>query len=299
MKNVLITGAAGFLGHQLFKRLKLFKNVNVFGIDNLSIKPVINTPKNLIKMDVQKVNSKLLLTKKIDTIFHFAAKKNVKTSFYNLSESTENYDMTLKLFNACKNTSVKKIYVASTCEIFGYQNNKLREDSTFNPYSPYAVSKVAIEYLINVYAKLIPDLKITSLNFFNTYGPTEGRDAVIPNFIFNSINKNKIIIEGNGSQARDFTYIDDTIDVLINIYKSKKFFRSINIGSGEDISVKKISSLLKKKFPNLRIIFTKKRPNEIKTFVANNRLIKKQFKFKKTVNLNEGLNKIINFYAKL
>ena len=64
-------------------------------------------------------------------------------------------------------------------------------------------------------------LKVTSLNFFNTYGPTEGIDAVIPNFVIKAINNEKIIIEGDGLQARDFTFIDDTINVLINIIENR------------------------------------------------------------------------------
>ena len=245
---------------------------------------------------MQKINLNFLKKNKIDTIFHFAAKKNVKSSFYNLNESTENYDMTLKLLNSCKNSYVKRIYIASTCEIFGYQNKRLSEKSKFIPFSPYAVSKVAIEYLIDVYAKLLPGTKITSLNFFNTYGPTEGRDAVIPNFISKTIKKNQFIIEGNGNQARDFTFVDDTINVLVNIYNSKKYFRSINIGSGEDVSIKKITQIIKKKFPKVKILRATKRPNEIKTFIADNRLIKKYFKFKKTVNIHQGIEKVIKFY---
>ena len=81
-------------------------------------------------------------------------------------------------------------------------------------------------------------------------------------------------------QARDFTYISDTIDVLVKLYKRKKYFRKVNIGSGKDVSVKFISKFIKKKFPKVKIKYKKKRPNEIKTFVANNSLIKKNFKFK-------------------
>ena len=85
------------------------------------------------------------------------------------------------------------------------------------------------------------------LFFFNTYGPTEGTDAVIPNFISKAVKNKNIIIEGDGLQARDFTYISDTIDVLVKLYKQKKYFRKVNIGSGKDVSVKFISKFIKKK----------------------------------------------------
>ena len=296
--TILITGAAGFLGHQLWKVLEKDK-IRGIGIDNLSSKPVIKPHKKLIKKNVQSVDQNFLKKNKINTIFHFAAKKNVKNSFYNLNESTENYDMTIKLLDACNGSPVKKIFIASTCEIFGFQNNKLNEKSKYNPFSPYAVSKVAIEYLIDVYSKLFTNIKITSLVFFNTYGPTEGTDAVIPNFISKAVKNKNIIIEGDGLQARDFTYISDTIDVIVKLYKQKKYFRKVNIGSGKDVSVKFISKFIKKKFPKVKIKYKKKRPNEIKTFIANNSLIKKNFKFKPKVKIEEGLNKIIKFYGKI
>ena len=97
------------------------------------------------------------------------------------------------------------------------------------------------------------DLKITSLNFFNTYGPSEGTDAVIPNFIKKAINKETIIIEGDGNQARDFTFIEDTIGLLMNVINSEKYFRYLNIGSGYDVSVNKIASIVKSHFPETKI----------------------------------------------
>ena len=83
-----------------------------------------------------------------------------------------------------------KIYQASTSELYGLiQESPQKETTPFYPRSPYAVSKVANEYLSNVYMRYKRQLKVTSLNFFNTYGPTEGADAVIPNFVIKAINK--------------------------------------------------------------------------------------------------------------
>ena len=90
------------------------------------------------------------------------------------------------------------------------------------------MSKVANEHLSNVFMMLNQNLLITSLNFFNTYGPTEGKDAVIPNFISKAMNNELIMIEGDGNQARDFTYIDDTIDLLVKIFQNNNFYRSIS-----------------------------------------------------------------------
>ena len=296
MKNILITGAAGFIGANLSKRLNLL-GYKVLGIDNLSVTPVSPPSDDIIEMDVQNIDKRFLIDNKICQIVHLAAKKNVKESFFNLDNSVENFEMTLKLLDASVNANIDRFYLASTCEIFGYQDKVLDEKSDFLPFSPYAVSKVANEYLSNVYMRYKNSLKITSLNFFNTYGPTEGTDAVIPNFVLKAIKNEKIVIEGNGLQARDFTYIDDTINVLCNIIEnSNDYYRYLNIGTGKDFSILSIFDILSKYFTDLKSEFIEARPNEVKTFVADNRIIRENFNFYASTDLQTGIKKVIDFY---
>ncbi len=298
MKNILITGAAGFIGANLSKRLNLL-GYKVLGIDNLSVTPVSPPSDDIIKMDVQNIDKHFLIDNKICQIVHLAAKKNVKESFFNLDNSVENFEMTLKLLDASVNANIDRFYLASTCEIFGYQDKVLDEKSDFLPFSPYAVSKVANEYLSNVYMRYKNSLKITSLNFFNTYGPTEGTDAVIPNFVLKAIKNEKIVIEGNGLQARDFTYIDDTINVLCNIIEnSNDYYRYLNIGTGKDFSILSIFDILSKYFTDLKSEFIEARPNEVKTFVADNRIIRENFNFNASTDLQTGIKKVIDYYKK-
>ena len=298
MKNILITGAAGFIGANLSKRLNLL-GYKVLGIDNLSVTPVSPPSDDIIEMDVQNIDKHFLMDNKICQIVHLAAKKNVKESFFNLDNSVENFEMTLKLLDASVNANIDRFYLASTCEIFGYQDKVLDEKSDFLPFSPYAVSKVANEYLSNVYMRYKNSLKITSLNFFNTYGPTEGTDAVIPNFVLKAIKNEKIVIEGNGLQARDFTYIDDTINVLCNIIEnSNDYYRYLNIGTGKDFSILSIFDILSKYFTDLKSEFIEARPNEVKTFVADNRIIRENFNFNASTDLQTGIKKVIDFYKK-
>jgi len=297
IKNILITGAAGFIGRQLVNKLEEY-DVKIFQIDDLSQDPLIEPHDNLIKDNVQNIKKEFLLDNEIDSVVHLAAKKNVKDSFFNLNNSVENYDMTLKLYGACVESNVRNFYIASTCEIYGFQNENLNENSKFIPHSPYAVSKVANEYLSDVYMMLKEDFKVTSLNFFNTYGPSEGADAVIPNFISKAVNNEVIKIEGDGTQARDFTYIDDTINLLINLIFSDKYYRSVNIGSGKDVSVNELLNLVKKNFKDVKYEYIEKRPNEIKTFIADNSLIIKEFNFKLNIGIEEGFKKVVDAYIK-
>ena len=117
MKKILITGAAGFIGRQLSNYLEN-KGVQTVDIDDLSVKPRISPKKKLINIKVQNIDCSFLKKHSIDTIIHLAAKKSVDESFYNFSNSVENYEMTLKLLSETVKSEVKRFYNASTCEIF-------------------------------------------------------------------------------------------------------------------------------------------------------------------------------------
>ncbi len=291
-KKILITGAAGFIGRQLSDYLKK-QNIPTIDIDDLSVKPVLKPKTNLIKKKVETITAEFLKKNSVHKIIHLAAKKSVDQSFINLRNSTQNFEMTLKLLDSAINSNVVHFFNASTCEIFGYQKNKLKENNNFIPHSPYAVSKVANEYLCNIFLMRKPKMKVTSLIFFNTFGPTEGRDAVIPKFINLLNNNKKLNIEGKGNQSRDFTYIDDTISALIKIINSKKYFRQINIGSGKNVTIKKLVSTLRLFYPKLKVKYIKSRVNEIQAFNANIDLLKKQYGHNNSYSFRDGVKKTI------
>ena len=105
MKNILITGAAGFIGRELYEKIKV-KN-KVYCVDDLSVKPVIK-PQKLIK---KKSTTNIFIffkRKNIDIVIHLAAKKNVHTSFYKINDPVENFDMTFRLLNQCNKAGIKK-----------------------------------------------------------------------------------------------------------------------------------------------------------------------------------------------
>ena len=290
--KILITGAAGFIGRQLSDYLEK-KNISTIDVDDLSVKPVLKPKKKLIKKKVESINAEFLKKNSINKIVHLAAKKSVDQSFINLKNSTRNFEMTLKLLDSSINANVEHFFNASTCEIFGYQKNKLKENNNFIPHSPYAVSKVANEYLCNIFLMRKPKMKITSLIFFNTFGPSEGRDAVIPKFIKLLKNNKKLNIEGSGKQSRDFTYIDDTIAALFKIINSKKYFRQINIGSGKNVTIKKLVSILRLFYPKLKVKYIKSRVNEIQAFNSNIDLLKKQYGHNNSYSFRDGVKKTI------
>ncbi len=296
-KKILVTGAAGFIGRQLCDFLEK-KKVPLIQVDDLSVKPIIKPQKKLKKIKVQSIDTQFLKKNNIYKIIHLAAKKSVDASFHNLKNSIENYDMNLNLLSAAVNSYVEHVYIASTCEIFGFQKNKLTETSLYKPHSPYAVTKVANEYLSDIFTMRKKSLKITSLIFFNTYGPTENIDAVIPKFIYLASKNRKIFVEGDGAQKRNFNYISDAVNLIYKIVRSKKYFKKINIGGQREASVLEILQIIKKSFPNLKVKFKKGRINEIQNFRCDNSLSRKQFNYIAKVNLTDGVQKVVNFYRK-
>lgn len=298
MKNkILITGAAGFIGRQLCDFFDK-KKIPYVQIDDLSVKPIIKPKKKLIKMKVQQLTSNFLKRNNITKIIHLAAKKSVDASFYNLKNSIENYEMNLNLLSTSVESPVKHIYIASTCEIFGFQKKKLSEFSEYKPHSPYAVTKVANEYLSNIFTMRKKSLKISSLIFFNTYGPTENVDAVIPKFVSLASKNKTIFIEGDGKQKRNFNYISDAVELIYKIVTSKKYLKKINIGGSKEASVLDILDIIKKSFPELKVKFKKSRINEIQNFRCDNSLSKKYFNYKTKINLIDGIKNVIDFYKK-
>jgi nucleoside-diphosphate-sugar epimerase len=181
--------------------------------------------------------------------------------------------------------------------MYGDSTTTLDEQSAYSPLSPYAVSKVAGEHLAEVYMRRAPGMRVTSLRFFNIYGPTEGTDAVIPSFVTRTLRGEPILIEGDGTQARDFTYIDDAICAISSIINDKtRYHRSINISSGQTHTIRELAEAVRSLLPWLQIRHTEGRPNEIRSFPSDSALLRECYRFQPRHTLAEGIAEVIRFY---
>ena len=148
----------------------------------------------------------------------------------------------------------------------------IAEAVTFAPRSPYAVSKVALEHLADVYAR--PDAEATALRFFNVYGPDEGLDAVVPRFIAEIRATGGLTIEDDGEQRRDFNYVDDVVDMVVQIVQyDRRLPRAINVGSGRSRSVRELAGIVLALAGGGCLRTAPGRRNEIADFVACTRLL--------------------------
>jgi UDP-glucose 4-epimerase len=240
----LVTGAAGFIGSHLCRRL-LEQDYDVLGVDMFTdfypkwikernIEP-LKKEKNFefIQMDLNELDLKNTL-KNIDTVFHLAAQAGIRTSWgENFSiYSKNNIEATQHLLEASRDSHITKFIYASSSSVYGLcPELPMVETSPLLPFSPYGVTKLAAEQLCLLYHKNY-GIPAVSLRFFTVYGPGQRPDMAFHQF-FKSIAEDKeISIFGDGTQTRDFTYIDDIIDANFACIGKGKPGEIYNIGGG-------------------------------------------------------------------
>ena len=258
-----------------------------------------------IKKDIRKI--KLIdIKKKVDYVVHLAALGSVPRSFKNPIETNSvNVDGSLNILKLSKDLRSKKFIFASSSSVYG--NSKIKQKRRMikkNPISPYGVSKNTFEN----YTKILSNhLKIRSigLRFFNVFGPNQNMNgpysAVIPTWANNLIQKKEVLVNGDGSTSRDFTYIDNVIEGIIlaafNNSKKEEYYSYFNLACGSEIKLlyllKKLIDLLNLKKSNVKIRFRDFKEGDIWRSRADIKKIKKNLKYFPKINFDEGLEKYI------
>jgi len=297
--KILVTGGAGFIGSNLVDRL-IDEGYKVFVIDNLSSGKKENLNKKAIfyKADICNLNKIFPLFKGIDYVFHLAANPRVLFSVENPIESHKvNVDGTLNVLYASYKNKVKRLIFASSSAVYGnIKKLPLREDMKPNPISPYGLHKLIGEYYCKLFSDLY-NLETVCLRYFNVYGPKmdpEGPYALVIGKFLKLKKENKpLTIYGNGKQTRDFVYVNDVVEANILAMKSKKVGKGevINICSGKNYSINYIAKLI-----GGEKIYLPARKGEMKHTLGDNSLAKKLLGWNPKVNLEEGINYLLNNY---
>lgn len=249
-KTCLVTGGAGFIGSHLTARL-LKDGYNVTVIDDLSEGRWENLPKhpNLIKIEASILDNVAKFVEGRDVIFHLAALPRVQRSIKHPRETHYvNVDGTLNLLLAAREKGVKKFVFASSSSVYGEQDRlPFTEAMKPNPISPYALQKLISEEYCQLFSTLWA-LETVCLRYFSVYGPgmsPEGNYALlVPKFIKLIAQDKAPIINGDGQQTRDFTYVSDIVEATILAAKSPLSGEVINIGFGKGISVNTVASMI-------------------------------------------------------
>lgn len=308
-KNVLVTGAAGFIGSNLSHKL-VDLGANVIGIDNLYNGRIDNLEEisenksfKFIKGDIRDLNLLLDVFKDIDIVYHKAAFTSVSQSVL-MPETCNNVNIngTLNILNAARIRDIDKIIYASSSAVYGDTPTLPKtEDMTKLPISPYGVSKLACEGYMQAYHHVY-GLKTISLRYFNVYGPRQidsPYSGVIAIWLGRILEDGELTIFGDGEQSRDFTYIKDIIKANILAAEHDISGEIINLGAGAPISITNLAKLMLKltNKEKLKIIYTDPRPGDIVHSFADISKAKEMLNFKPQFNQEEGLKDYLKWYS--
>ncbi len=242
--NIFITGGAGFLGSHLANHLHA-QGHYVRVLDDLSSGDPdrLHQAINFTRGDVRDVPKLWSLLHGIDVVYHLAALVSVPASvLYPREYNDVNVSGTVSLLEACRDVGMGRVVLASSATVYGDQAEQpLRETMALRPAVPYAVSKLAAEnYLFNI-AEL-SGFEAVALRIFNAYGPGQPlpptHAPVIPKFMQQILGKGSVVLDGDGSQTRDFVYVDDVTAALAAAGSASRVDQQvINVGSGVEISI--------------------------------------------------------------
>ena len=318
-KNLLITGGAGFIGSNLCEYF-IENNNQVVCLDNLitgkkeNINHLLsNSNFKFIEGDITNLDTCNTACQGVDIILHQAALGSVPRSIDNPIKTNEiNINGFLNILWAAKKNKIKRIVYAASSSTYGDSKELPKiEENVGKPLSPYAVTKYVNELYAGVFSSLY-GLELIGLRYFNVFGRKQDPDgayaAAIPKFIKAFINHQSPIIHGDGSQSRDFTYIDNVIQAneLAALTNDKNAINQVyNVACGEQSFLKDLvshlRSLLAEFDPYIKEIKIKNGPErigDIKHSLASIDKAKKLLHFKPSHNVKKGLEDAIKWYWK-
>jgi len=310
MMKVLVTGGAGFIGRWVVKYL-LEREYNVWVLDNLSngeknniLEFEKNPCFNFVEGDIlQKDLLEDLFGVDFDICIHLAAAINVQNSIDNPEESFEvNLDGTFNILEKAKKRRTKVIFM-STCMVYkqAMDNKSIDENHPLCPLSPYAATKIAAENLVLSYYYSY-GLPVAILRPFNTYGPfqkTDNEGGVIPIFIRRNLKGKTLDIYGEGTQTRDFLYVEDCTEAIVKAALANKVWGEIiNIGTGKDISINHLAELIAGDSRRVKHIPHIHPQSEIPKLVCDYSKAKRLLNWRPRTSLREGINRTRNWIKK-
>ena len=316
-KTVLITGGAGFIGSNLCEVL-LKQNNKVICMDNFitgkkeNIKPFLEDENfNLIEGDIRNLEDCKNATRGADIVLHQAALGSVPRSIEDPVTTNEiNINGFLNMLIATQEAGIKRFVYAASSSTYGDSKELPKVEHQIGmPISPYAVTKYVNELYAHVFSNL-HGLETIGLRYFNVFGrkqdPNGAYAAAIPKFIKAFVNYESPIIHGDGSQSRDFTYIDNVIQANVlaaTTTNSNAINQVYNVACGEQSILldllKHIQNLLKQfdeKIDQVKISFGPERIGDIKHSLASIEKAKKQLNYSPSHNVNEGIEAAIQWY---
>ncbi|WP_195743612.1 NAD-dependent epimerase [Bacillus cereus] len=328
--KILVTGAAGFIGFHLTKRL-LAQNFHVIGVDSINDYYDVSLKKHRLKILEKKSNFKfykidisnkenlnqIFKEQIVHIVINLAAQAGVRYSIEN-PDSYVNSNLVgfVNILEACRQYNVEHLIYASSSSVYG-ANTSIpfsTKDSVDHPVSLYAATKKSNELMAHTYSHLF-NIPTTGLRFFTVYGPWGRPDMAYYSFTRNIIENNTIRVFNNGDMRRDFTYIDDIIEGIIrlignppkynekwdkanpNLSSSYAPYKIYNIGNNIPIKLMDFIHILEKLIgKKAKIEFLPMQPGDVKETYADISDLQADLGFQPSTTIEEGLNQFVNWY---
>lgn len=316
-KRILVTGGAGFIGSNLCEEL-IFLGNEVVCLDNFStgkienIQQLINNPKfKLITGDIRNLKDCQIAVKGVEYVFHEAALGSVPRSITDPITSNEvNVNGFLNILVAARDARVKRFVYAASSSTYGDSEALPKvEDKIGRPLSPYAITKYVNELYADVFSRTY-GMECIGLRYFNVFGrkqdPNGAYAAVIPLFVKQLMNHEFILINGDGEYSRDFTYVDNVIqmNLLAASTQNKEAINTVyNTAYGDRTTLNQLADLLKEllskydtEIATTEIKHGPNRIGDIPHSLASIEKAKKLLGYNPKYNLEEGLREAVKWY---
>ena len=239
MQNILITGGAGNVASALARKLAEDANNFIVIVDNLStgsLNKIPNLPNvKFIKANVNVYNDIVPIFGRynFDYVFHYAAMVGVKRTLENPISVLEDIEGIKNILSLSKNSGIKRVFYSSSSEVYGepFEIPQNEKTTPLNSRLPYAIVKNVGEAFFKSYHQEY-GLEYTIFRFFNTYGPNQSEDFVVPKFLKAALANEPIYLYGNGLQTRSFCFVEDNVDTCVKTLNENLCVNDvINIGS--------------------------------------------------------------------
>lgn len=308
----LISGGAGFIGSHLIERL-LSENHKALCLDNFNdfynpaikwrnIENVFQNPNfQLITGDIldEDLLKKIFQSNQFDGIVHLAARAGVRSSVLQPKLYQEvNTRGTLNLLEMSKQHQITKFIMASSSSVYG--NNKKvpfsESDPVDNPISPYAATKKAAELIGYTYSALY-NISVSCLRFFTVYGPRQRPDMAIHKFTKLIAAGTEIPIYGDGSARRDFTFIDDIIDGVVNSIERCSGYNIYNLGESRVVPLMELISLIEQQLgQTAKIKFLPPQPGDVAITYADISKAQNELDYQPQVDIEDGIKLFVKWF---
>jgi UDP-glucose 4-epimerase len=302
IKRILVTGSSGTIGTRLCEEL-LGSNYQVTGFDLKPNKWSSTVNERTVIGDLTDPSSLSALSGNWDAVVHLAANARVYNLVVNPLLARDNSEMTVNILEFMRHRKISKLIFASSREVYGNSYRIKRSEKAGlgveDCESPYAASKLGGEVLIHAYHHCY-GLNYIILRFSNVYGRYDDSDRVIPLFIRLARTNKDLVIYGK-RKLLDFTYIDDTVEGIINAIEHFDSAGNdvFNIASGEAVSILRIARLIKKHMrAHNNIALADSRTGEVVRFAADITKAKRKLGYKPKTDIELGIQKTIQWYAR-